>query len=318
MVLYNSVKIIDHGFFQHSRCFLETFDAENDINPVSQRAGIRSHCWITALFLKLLGKIEEINTSDGKTVYLNRESFKQWRLRHAANLPEQTPFLPSAATIIEYRKKILKEKEKVTSIPNPQNSSSKTETTTVSEPSFDEEGDKVSSDDAMKSNNTQSSISMETSCESDVEMSSKDSEEDNKIVLFETDHVVSLPDPEDESHSQEGKALNLAKKWGLKLAPEVFPELKAPLQILKSGTVLKDAYDNYQSGDTLGALKKVAPMAVGGGLLLMGGPTAAAAFGAYKMYTLANLIYDTATYFSDSNQPLEEPMIEEAESLYIS
>lgn len=69
--------------FLESRCTLENWNGKNydftqDINPETGKAGIRCHHFITALFLRLLGKIHIEQTADGQTVYLNKNSFHKW------------------------------------------------------------------------------------------------------------------------------------------------------------------------------------------------------------------------------------------------
>lgn len=52
-----------------------------DENPITHKCGIRSHYYITALFLNLLGKITYVQTKKG-TICLNKNSFNKWIARH--------------------------------------------------------------------------------------------------------------------------------------------------------------------------------------------------------------------------------------------
>lgn len=83
---YNNIRII--GNFWHTRALFDTYDEANDANPKTGRVGVRCHDWLTALFLRLLGKIVTIKSSAGKVIYLNKNSFDAWRARHAA-IPEK-------------------------------------------------------------------------------------------------------------------------------------------------------------------------------------------------------------------------------------
>ncbi|ADI38616.1 hypothetical protein [Waddlia chondrophila] len=71
------------GLFSQSRCSLENwksfqYDHINDKNPKTNKTGIRCHHFIIALILRFFGKIHIEKTKEGKSVYLNRKSFKKW------------------------------------------------------------------------------------------------------------------------------------------------------------------------------------------------------------------------------------------------
>src|SRR5690606_40849697 len=54
------------------------YDHINDKNPKTNKTGIRCHHFIIALILRFFGKIHIEKTKEGKSVYLNRKSFKKW------------------------------------------------------------------------------------------------------------------------------------------------------------------------------------------------------------------------------------------------
>ncbi len=71
------------GLFSQSRCSLEnwdqfSYDHTNDRNPKTNKNGIRCYSFFASLFLRLFGKVHIEKTKDGKSVYLNRKSFKKW------------------------------------------------------------------------------------------------------------------------------------------------------------------------------------------------------------------------------------------------
>lgn len=72
------------GFFQQQRCSLENWNShsychEKDINPQSQKSGIRCYHFLTSLVLRIFGLIHIEKTADGKSVYLNKKSFNEWK-----------------------------------------------------------------------------------------------------------------------------------------------------------------------------------------------------------------------------------------------
>ena len=276
MSFYSNVRVFNSGFFHHSRCFLDTFDKKNDINPATQRAGIRCHSLFTALILKIFGKIKEIKTSDGKIIYLNKGSFNAWRKRHAVEIKSQA--LPSASTIIVYHQKLLTQNERPVQKKGPL------------------QGHVIT----LLPNHTPVENGVEADAVADNQATNKDLEESPT-----SDNNTSP------KQSDDYKTVSLAKRWGMKIVPALVPELKVPLAVMKSGVTVMDAVDSYQKGNTWGAIKKVAPLAVGGGLMLYGGPWVAAAMAAYKVYSLANLLIDT----TDALMPVEEadvqPTVEE-------
>lgn len=91
------------GLFSQSRCTLENwgsfqYDHTNDQNPQTKKTGIRCHTFIASLFLRLFGKIKIVKTVDGKSVYLNRKSFKKWiKWRGFTDTPS-TPIRTAAKT----------------------------------------------------------------------------------------------------------------------------------------------------------------------------------------------------------------------------
>jgi len=77
------VQIIQKGFLQESRCMIEGFNRNDDVDPKSKKTGVRCHNRVTAFFLKLFGKIAEVKNSDGKIVYLNKNSLIKWLARNS-------------------------------------------------------------------------------------------------------------------------------------------------------------------------------------------------------------------------------------------
>lgn len=327
--MQGNVRVVDYGPFQESRCFFETFDETNDIDPVSQKAGVRCHFWLTALFLKIFGKIEEYKTADGKILYLNRASFEKWRLRHYANLPQemQISYLPTAAYIIECRKKLLSQKHvaeagEVLRTPTAGACKKMEERDPSHKP---DEGIEISKEavagcetfDCGQGEKIRSP-QQDVDCATDaipahaaegVKGPSTFAGDGEEIDFFDPEEkclAQDAPEESDELSSGKGeKVLNLAKRWGLKVVPALFPELKAPLAIMKSTGTVFDAVESYQSGDKLGAIKKVAPLAVGGALLMYGGPVVAAGVAAYKAYSMASLLYDTVDLFGGEDDAVQ-------------
>lgn len=74
-----------------SRVFFGKFTPENDQDSSTGRSGIRTHWWITSLFLRIFGKISYIKTAN-KTLYLNANSLEKWLNRHkeADSIPNST------------------------------------------------------------------------------------------------------------------------------------------------------------------------------------------------------------------------------------
>ncbi len=75
---------LDHNILWPSRCSLEgwnnlSYDYQEDYNPRTEKAGIRCHNWLTAFFLRIIGKIYTFKTESGGKVYLNKNSFIKWR-----------------------------------------------------------------------------------------------------------------------------------------------------------------------------------------------------------------------------------------------
>lgn len=72
------------GLFRQSRCSLESwnnhsYDHTNDINPSSDKKGIRCYSFLASLVLRLFGMVHFEKTANGKTVYLNKKSFTKWK-----------------------------------------------------------------------------------------------------------------------------------------------------------------------------------------------------------------------------------------------
>jgi hypothetical protein len=116
------------------------------------------------------------------------------------------------------------------------------------------------------------------------------------------------PQPQEKTTPEyDAKTMNLAKRWALKIVPEVMPMAKLPLQIVKSGATVKEAVDCYTNGDYVGLAKKAAPLVVGATAMAYGGPTVAAIGAAYQAYSLAHLAYETVTHATagaEENQEL--------------
>lgn len=74
-----------------SRVFFGKFTPENDQDSSTGRSGIRTHWWITSLFLRIFGKISYVKTAN-KTLYLNANSLEKWLNRHkeADSIPNLT------------------------------------------------------------------------------------------------------------------------------------------------------------------------------------------------------------------------------------
>ncbi len=302
MSIYSNIRVVDYGFFQHSRCFLDTFDEKNDINSDTKRAGIRCHGWFTAMVLKIFGKIEKVQTSAGEKIYLNKGSFEKWRLKHAASLPAElkTTTLPTASSIIAFRHQLANQSKE----PDQKTGSLNGHTVTVlpkSETTIEIDAkpnpSSVKNIDTQNENETEivliSPKSTELSliessveiCESEKLESPSTTDEDLVIDIpqnLDTHQTAQTDEVLEKAEKTERKVLSVAKRWGLKIAPAVFPELKVPLAVLKSGSTVIDAVDCYQKGNAFGAIKKVAPLAIGGALMLYGGPFVAAGFAAYK------------------------------------
>lgn len=98
---------------------------------------------------------------------------------------------------------------------------------------------------------------------------------------------------------QNNKGLELAKKWAWKVVPYAVPQAKLPLALFRAGATVKEAVDRYYEGDTLGSIKKVAPLVVGTAAIAYGGPVVAAATTAYQAYSLVNLISDTYNHLNE-------------------
>lgn len=82
MSLNTSYTLINHSFFGESRVLFEPFTKETDFNTRTQKVGVRTHCWLTALILSLFGKIETVKIATGETLYLNKGSVANWLERH--------------------------------------------------------------------------------------------------------------------------------------------------------------------------------------------------------------------------------------------
>ena len=92
------------GLLSASRCSIEGFNQNNDVNPKTGKTGIRNHYFITAIFLALFGKIALYTNQDGKWVYLNKNSYNKWRKWRASqmhDLPTRDSCLPTPKAIAE-------------------------------------------------------------------------------------------------------------------------------------------------------------------------------------------------------------------------
>lgn len=67
--------------FLESRCTLKNYlEGEvEDTNPSTGKEGIRYHNFITALFLRIFGKIKIERSESGEKIYLNKGSFIKWK-----------------------------------------------------------------------------------------------------------------------------------------------------------------------------------------------------------------------------------------------
>ena len=329
MAIYSNVKVVNNGFFKESRLFFDGFDDVNDSNPLTKKVGIRCHYLICALILKLFGKIEKITTSEGKIIFVNKESLNKWKNRHWAALPEEmkSQNLPSVVDIIEGYKKLkiqsedeiedqeLENDDDLQDEENEPTSDLSDQTDPITEAAKEEYEPTpdlpVRRDLIIATAEKENEPAGELSSQKDlITITDKEENEPTPDLSVRRDLIIATAEKENEptadlsvqkdltitdkeeyedSESQTDKGLSLAHRWGMKVVPEIFPELKAPLAIMKTGQVITDAVEKYQEGDAFGAIKKVAPLAIGGGLLWMGGPVVAAAFTAYKAYNLANL-----------------------------
>jgi hypothetical protein len=280
MDLYSNVRVVNNGLFKESRFFFDEFDVNNDINPSTNKAGIRCHHVICALILKIFGKIEEIKTSEGKIFYVNKGSLDNWKNRHWANLPQEmkSQNLPSAADIIKYYKD-LKKQPVITNLPEETDS-----TTSINEEENQDEiieiNPIIKTDQVISYSPKVTPLQLKgllllyggRSVVPPHLFTAYNARQWNNFQLVRIPQnlppITSMDDEKIEDNTKNvDRELNLVKRWGMKVIPEIFPEIKAPLAILKTGQVLSDAADKYQEGDTLGAIQKVAPMAVGGALL---------------------------------------------------
>jgi hypothetical protein len=116
MGLSNVTKITQGS---EDRVLLESFTEGTDKNAQNGKIGIRCHSGITAFFLKMFAwmigqKVVEITTTEGKVYSLNKNSFDQWRARHADALAikkENPAELPTAEEIITRHKEVIQEKK---------------------------------------------------------------------------------------------------------------------------------------------------------------------------------------------------------------
>lgn len=97
------------GLFQQQRCTLEnwnslSYDHANDLNPRSERNGIRCYHFLTSLILRLFGLIHIEKTADGKSVYLNKKSFTKWKEWRGF---EEKPFASSSNKTEKVADKVL-------------------------------------------------------------------------------------------------------------------------------------------------------------------------------------------------------------------
>lgn len=107
---FSNINIIKNG--SQSRVLFDTFNRSNDVNPKTGKFGVRCHHWLTAFFLRIIGKIADIKTTNGKTIHLNKNSFNKWRKRHRSEMALiQSSSLPSAEEIISHSKELIKKKE---------------------------------------------------------------------------------------------------------------------------------------------------------------------------------------------------------------
>lgn len=106
------------------------------------------------------------------------------------------------------------------------------------------------------------------------------------------------PENENLQNPKPDKGTELAKKWALKAFTEAVPVAKVPLQLYKAGTTAQDAVECYNNGDTLGLLKKAAPLVVGTAAMAIGGPVIGGAIAAYQAYALVNLVSETVDYWN--------------------
>lgn len=303
MAIYSNVKVVNNGFFKESRLFFDGFDDVNDSNPLTKKVGIRCHYLICALILKLFGKIEKITTSEGKIIFVNKESLNKWKNRHWAALPEEmkSQNLPSVVDIIEGYKKLKIQSEDEIEDQELEND----------DDLQDEENEPTSdlsdqTDPITEAAKEEYEPTPDLPVRRDLIIATAEKENEPTADLsVQKDLTITDKEEYEDSESQTDKGLSLAHRWGMKVVPEIFPELKAPLAIMKTGQVITDAVEKYQEGDAFGAIKKVAPLAIGGGLLWMGGPVVAAAFTAYKAYNLANLIFDSVNYLEDEDSDVE-------------
>lgn len=72
---------------QNGRAIFAPFTPQSDKDPVTKRPGVRAYSKIVGIILKFLGKAEIVNVfgAQNNPLYLNRESFKNWRERHGHN-----------------------------------------------------------------------------------------------------------------------------------------------------------------------------------------------------------------------------------------
>ncbi|MFQ5753293.1 MAG: hypothetical protein ACE5HI_14980 [bacterium] len=98
------VNVYHTGLFSKSRCSFEIFEG-NDYNPKTKKIGIQCHNRITAFFLRLFGKkTKKIQTEEGKTIYLNRRSYNEWKSWRQSELPNSNSKPLSLKAIIDYHK----------------------------------------------------------------------------------------------------------------------------------------------------------------------------------------------------------------------
>lgn len=74
------------GTFCHSRILFGKFNAENDIDLVTRRVGVRSHCTLVGIILWLFGKATALQHASGDTLYVNTNSLNKWFQRHSVTV----------------------------------------------------------------------------------------------------------------------------------------------------------------------------------------------------------------------------------------
>jgi hypothetical protein len=90
-------------YSRNQRCFFAPFNASNDINPKTKKAGIATYRGRSALllfFASLFGRVVRYRDYTGKEHLLNKGSFKKWLVRHGEN--------PTFRKMADINKKVFK------------------------------------------------------------------------------------------------------------------------------------------------------------------------------------------------------------------